>query len=85
MRLREGGTGDNVTENTTTAFNFASGVLTSSLFGINLSSSTGYSTSTTLEIDFSQQGYACGSANYPERTDPGPAAVVADEHSTGNS
>jgi hypothetical protein len=80
-----GGTGDYVRLHTTQAMTYTEGIDLSVLgFGVNLSSSTGYSTDTTQETDFSQQGYACGVTNYPLRTDPGPAAQVADEHSTGN-
>jgi len=75
-----------VKEDSTQAFTFSAGILIGVLgFGVDISNSTGYSSDTTLETDFSQQGYACGSTNYPLRTDPGPSAVVADEHSSGNS
>jgi hypothetical protein len=81
-----GGAGDFVNLHTTKAITYTEGIDLSALgFGVNLSSSTGYSTDTSQENDFSAQGYACGVTNYPLRTTPvGPSAQVADEHSTGN-
>jgi hypothetical protein len=82
---QQGGPNDKVIIKTTQAITYAEGVgLTALGFGFNLSSSTGYTTSTQSEADYAEQGYSCGVTNYPLRTGPGPSAQVADEHATGN-
>lgn len=65
------------------AFNFQDGIGLVDTFGINLSSVTGYSSSTTLSYTYTRSRYMCGTHNYPARSFPG--GIVADATSSGNS
>jgi hypothetical protein len=75
--------GSEINMNRTQAFTFSDGLDLQDTFGISLATKTGYSSTASIQYDYSQNGDACGTANYPLRDTA--HGVVADATSTGNS
>jgi hypothetical protein len=72
-----------VTVNRTQAFTFSDGLDLQDTYGISLAATTGYSSTASIEYDFPDADYACGTASYPLRDTA--HGVVADASSSGNS
>ncbi|HEV8065391.1 MAG TPA: hypothetical protein VGP46_11190 [Acidimicrobiales bacterium] len=69
--------GSGLNLNRTAAVTWSDGYDLGNVLGLNLSTQTGYSSSTSLDYQFSQSHHLCGTENYPARTDPGPGQLVA--------
>jgi hypothetical protein len=69
--------------NKTQAFTFSGGLDLQETYGISLATTTGYLTTASVENDFPDADYACGTASYPLRDTA--KGVVADSSSSGNS
>lgn len=70
--------------NRTQSYTFFSGINLQAAFGINLATLTGYTTEAAVKYTYTANGYACGTRNYPLRTDDTAHGVVADARHSGN-
>jgi hypothetical protein len=79
----QGVSGSEINLNRTQAFTFSDGLDLQDTVGISLAAKTGYSSTASIQYNYSQNGDACGTANYPLRDTA--RGVVADATSSGNS
>jgi hypothetical protein len=68
----------------TQSYTFSSGIDLQATFGISLSTLTGYTTEAAVAYRYTASGYACGTKNYPLRTDDTAHGLVADAKVSGN-